>query len=54
MAAAVPEDGEELEEAVAVLNMQPKRPQHKKKKAAKPGKPAGKLCCSHEKYGDQT
>ena len=54
MTAAVPEDGNELEEAVAELNMQPKWTQHMKKKAAKPGKPPGKVCRSHEKYGDQT
>ena len=33
------QDSNELEEAVATLNMQPK-----KKKATKPGKPPGKLC----------
>ena len=54
VAAVVPEDGNELKEAVAALNVQPKRPQHKKKKAAKPGKPPRKLCCSHKKYRDQT
>ena len=42
VAAAVPEDNDELEEAVAVLNMQPKLHQPKKK-ASKPGK-----------FGDQT
>ena len=51
MAAAVPDDGEEL--AVAALNVQPKRPQHKKT-AAKGGKGQGKLCHVHKKYGDQT
>ena len=44
--AAVPEDTEELEEAVAALNVQPKHPQPKKK-AAKGGKSQGKLCHSH-------
>ena len=48
MAAAVPDDGEELAEAV--LNVQPKRPQHKKTA----GKGQGKLCHVHKKYGDQT
>ena len=38
VAAAVPEDNDKLEEAVAALNVQPKRTQSKKKKA-KPGKP---------------
>ena len=51
--AAVPEDTEELEEAVAALNLQPKCPQPKKK-AAKGVKSQGKLCHSHQKYGDQT
>ena len=53
VAAAVPEDNDELEEAVAVLNMQPKLHQPKKK-ASKPGKLTGKLCPSHQKFGDQT
>ena len=53
VAAVVPEDTEELEEAVAALNVQPKHPQPKKK-AAKGGKSQGKLCYSHQKYGDQT
>ena len=53
MAAAVPEDTEELEEAVATLNVQPKHTQPKKK-VAKGGKSQGKLCHSHQKYGDQT
>ena len=44
VAAAVP--GEELAEAV--LNVQPKCPQHKG------GKGQGKLCHVHKKYGDQT
>ena len=52
VAAAVQEDVEEIEEAVAALNVQPKRPQPKKK-AAKGGKSQGKLCHSHQKYGDQ-
>ena len=51
--AAVPDDGEELAEAVAALNVQPKRPQHKKT-AAKGGKSQGKLCHVHKKYRDQT
>ena len=46
VAAVVPEDTEELEEAVAALNVQPKHPQPKKK-AAKGGKSQGKLCHSH-------
>ena len=37
VAAAVPEDGEELAEVVAALNVQPKRSQHKKT-AARGGK----------------
>ena len=53
MAAAVPDDGEELAEAVVALNVQPKRPQHKKT-AAKGGKSQGKLCHVHKKYRDQT
>ena len=52
VAAAVPDDSEELAEAVAALNVQPKRPQHKKA-AAKGGKSQGKLCHVHKKYGDQ-
>ena len=51
VAAAVPDDSEELAEAA--LNMQPKRPQHKKT-AAKGGKGQGKLCHVHKKYVDQT
>ena len=50
MAAAVPDNGEELAEAA--LNVQPKHPQHKKP-AAKGGKGQGKLCHVHKKYGDQ-
>ena len=42
VAAVVQEDVEEIEEAVAALNVQPKRPQPKKK-AAKGGKSQGKL-----------
>ena len=53
LVAAVQEDVEEIEEAVAALNVQPKRPQPKKK-AAKGGKSQGKLCYSRQKYGDQT
>ena len=51
VATAVQEDVEELEEAVAALNVQPKPPQSKKK-AAKGSKSHGKLCHSHQKYGD--
>ena len=51
VAAAVPEDSDKLEEVVAALNVQPKQPQHKKKKAAKP---PSKLCRIHEKFRDQT
>ena len=36
MAAAVPDNREELAEAVATLNVQPKRPQHKKTAAKGP------------------
>ena len=57
LVAAVQEDVEEIEEAVkeavAALNVQPKRPLPKKK-AAKGGKSQGKLCYSRQKYGDQT
>ena len=53
VAAAVEEDVEEIEEVVAALNVQPKCPQPKKK-AAKGCKSQGKLCYSHQKYGDQT
>ena len=53
VAAVVPEDNNNLVEAVAALNVQPKRPMPKKK-LAKLGKTAGKLCCSHKKFGDQT
>ena len=42
LVAAVQEDVEEIEEAVAAFNVQPKRPQPKKK-AAKGGKSQGKL-----------
>ena len=52
-AVAVLDDGEELAEVVAALNVQPKRPQHKKS-TAKGGKNQGKLCHAHKKYGDQT
>ena len=41
VAAAVPDDSEELAEAVAALNVQPKHPQHKKT-ATKGGKSQGK------------
>ena len=53
VAAAVPDGGKELAEAVAALNVQPKGPQHKKS-AAKGGKSQGKLCHIHKKYGDNT
>ena len=53
VAAAVQEDVEKIEEVVAVLNVQPKPPPPKKK-AAMGGKSQGKLCYSHQKYGDQT
>ena len=46
--AAILQDVEELEEAVAMLNMQPKRTQPKKKV----GK-SGKLCHNNKKYRDQ-
>ena len=53
VAAAVQEDVEELHEAVAALNVQPKHTQPKKK-AAKGSKSQRKLCHSNQKYGDQT
>ena len=49
-AAVVQEDEEELEEAVAALNVQPKRPQPKKK-APKGNKGKGAICYVHKKYG---
>ena len=52
MLALLPPSAEELADAVAVLNVQPKCPQHKKT-AAKGGKGQGKLCHVHQKYGDQ-
>ena len=52
MAAAVPESDEQLEEAVAVLNVQAKRHQPKKK-PAKDNKAKDKLCYNHKKFGDQ-
>ena len=51
--AAVQEDDENLEEAVAALSVQPKRPQPKKK-AAKGGKGKGTVCYTHKKYGADT
>ena len=51
VAAAVPENVKELEEAVAALNVRPKRHQPKKK-AAKGGK--GTVCHMHKKYGAET
>ena len=51
--AAVQEDDENLEEAVAALSVQPNRPQPKKK-AAKNGKGKGTVCFGHRKYGADT
>ena len=51
--AAVQEDDENLEEAVAVLSVQPKWPQPKKK-AAKGGKGKGTMCFVHKKYRPDT
>ena len=51
--AAVQEDDENLEEAVAALNMQPKQ-SHPKKKAAMGGKTKGTVCFVHKKYGTDT
>ena len=51
--AAVQEEDENMEEAVAALNVQPKRPQPKKK-AAKGGKGKGTVCHTHKKYGADT
>ena len=51
--AAVQEEDENLEEAVAALSVQPKRPQPKKK-AAKGGKGKGTVCFVHKKYGADT
>ena len=48
--AAVQEDDNDLEEVVAALSMQPKRPQPKKK--ATKGKST--VCFVHKKYGDDT
>ena len=53
MAAAVHDDSEELAEAMAALNVQPKCPQHKKN-AAKGGNIQGKLCHLPKKYQDDT
>ena len=53
VAAAVPDNREELAEAVAAINVQPKHPQHKKT-ATKGGKGQGNLFHVHKKYGDQT
>ena len=52
VAAAAPDSGEELEEVVAALNVQPKRKQPKKK-PAKGTKTKGTLCYKHKKFGDQ-
>ena len=51
--AAVQEDDENLEEAVAALSVQPKRSQPKKK-ATKGGKGKGTVCFVHKKYGADT
>ena len=51
--AAVQEDDEDLEEAVAALSVQPKRPQPKKK-PTKGGKGKGTVCFVHKKYGADT
>ena len=51
--AAVQEDDENLEEAVAALSVQPKWSQPKKK-AAKGGKGKGTVCVVHKKYGAHT
>ena len=48
--AAVQEEDENLEEAVAALSVQPKQPQPKKK-AAKGGKGKGTVRYTHKKYG---
>ena len=48
--AAVQEDDKDLEEAVAALSLQPKRPQPKKKNA----KGKGTACFVHKKYGADT
>ena len=50
---AVQEDDEDLEEAVAVLSVQPKRPQPKKK-TAMGSKGKGTVCFVHKKYGADT
>jgi len=47
-----PDSGEELEEAVAALNVQAKRNQPKKK-PAKGNKAKEKLCYKHKKFGNQ-
>jgi len=52
VAAAAPDSGEELEEALAALNVQAKRKQPKKK-PAKGNKAKGNLCYKHKKFGDQ-
>ena len=51
--AAVQEEDENLEEAVAAISVQPKWPQPKKK-AAKGGKGKGTVCYTHKKYGANT
>ena len=49
VAAAIPDDDGELVEAVAALNVQPKRPRHKKK-PANSTKSQGSICWLHKKY----
>ena len=51
--AAVQENDDDLEEAVAVLSVQPKRAQPKKK-AAKCGKDESTVCFVHKRYGADT
>ena len=48
--AAVQQDNEDLEEAVAALSVQPKRSQPRRK-AAKGSKGKGTVCFLHKKYG---
>ena len=53
--AAAPDSGEELEEAVAALNVQSKRKQPKKKppKGNKAKEKAKELCWNHNRFGDR-
>jgi len=55
VAAAAPDSGEELEEAVAALNVQSKRKQPKKKppKGNKAKEKAKELCWNHNRFGDR-